>query len=127
MRRFFFLPLILTVMLTACSGGSDGASAKVVEQYLAAMVSGNTDQMTQLVCKEFEEQAAGDVDAFIGVTAELSEMSCAKTGSDGEVDLVGCTGSILATYGNEQQTFDLAGPVYRVIEQSGSWLICGRQ
>ena len=124
-RHLLFLSFVICI-LTACSGGNDG-SGKVVEQYLTAMVAGNSEQIAQIVCKEFEEQAAADVDAFIGVSAEISNMNCTETGSDGEAVSVECSGSIAATYGNEQQTFDLAGPVYRVIEQGGGWLVCGRQ
>lgn len=124
--KHFYLLIIVLVFLSGCAK-ADVAAARIVEQYITAMVEGNVDLMTPLVCSEFEDQAASDADAFIGVSAELSEMECNKSGSDVDTDLVECSGTIIATYGNEQQTFDLAGPVYRVIQQGGNWLICGRQ
>ena len=114
------------LILTACSGSSDPAVG-VVEQYLKAMVAGDSAQAAKLACKGFEEQAVKDADAFAGVKASLNGAVCKKSGADGTATLVSCSGKIDATYGNEQQNFDLAGPVYQVIPQGGNWLVCGRQ
>ena len=124
--RFGLLWGAVLIILTACSGSVDPA-AGVVEQYLKAMAAGDATQTARLACKGFEDQAAKDADSFGGVKAVLRDAVCKKTGADGNSTLVACSGKIEATYGNEQQNFDLAGPIYSVIQQSGNWLVCGRQ
>ena len=117
--------LLGILILSACGTGGD-PSAQVVQKYLQAMVAGDASQTAKYACKDFEDQASKDADSFTGVKASLDGAACKKTGSDQGADLVSCTGKITATYGNEQQAFDLAGPVYKVIQQNGDWLVCGR-
>ncbi len=113
-------------LLVGCAGSKDPAAA-AVERYLKAMVAGDSSQTSKLACKDYEEQAVKDADSFGGVKAELLQPVCTKTGTQAGAALVGCTGKISATYGKENQQFDLAGPVYSVIQQGGDWLVCGRQ
>jgi hypothetical protein len=124
--RWLFLALVSLFVIVGCAFASDPASG-VVLQYLKSMVAADNSQVSKLVCKEFEDQAVKDSDSFAGVKAELKGASCQKSGSDGSAVLVTCAGKIIATYGNENQEFDLAGPVYRVTQQGSSWLVCGRQ
>ena len=124
--KLLILCLGAAAIVGACSSTGD-PSSRAVEQYLKAMVAGDSVQTTKLACKDFEDQASKDADSFGGVKASLSGAACKKTGTGNGADLVVCTGKINATYGNEQQEFDLAGPVYSVVQQSGDWLVCGRQ
>jgi hypothetical protein len=125
-----FLRIILgcfsVLLLSACATAADPA-AQVVEKYLMTMVSGNTDQAVVLVCKDFETQARQDVDAFGGVTASVEGMTCTKSGMDGQMTLVACKGKIKATYGVENQEFDLSGQTYQVAQEEGEWRVCGRK
>lgn len=125
-RVWFFLVCFLSVAILSACGGSSDPSARVVLKYLQAMVTGDASQTAKLACKDFEDQASKDADSFTGVKASLDGAACKKTGSDQGADLVSCSGKISATYGNEIQAFDLAGPTYKVIQQSGEWLVCGR-
>jgi hypothetical protein len=125
LRLMGLLLALCTIFLASCAGGKDPA-ALVVEQYLKGMVAGDANQTSKLACKEFEDQAVKDADSFGGVKAELVNAVCTKSGTDGSTVLVGCSGTIAATYGNEVQKFDLAGPMYKVVQQGGSWLVCGR-
>lgn len=126
LQRLVLCILIGWMVITGCSASSDPA-AGAVQKYLQSMISADSSQMSKLVCKDFEDQAAKDNDSFAGVKAELNNAACKKTGTDGSSALVTCTGKIVATYGNEKQEIDLAGPVYRVTQEGGSWLVCGRQ
>jgi hypothetical protein len=127
-KRYWILLISLlgVVIFSGCGGAGDPA-ANVVQKYLQAMVAGDASQTTKLACKDFEDQASKDADSFAGVKASLDSAVCQKTGSDSSGELVSCSGKINATYGNEQQAFDLAGPTYKVIQQNGDWLVCGRQ
>jgi hypothetical protein len=112
--------------LVACAKNADPA-AQVVEKYLTTMVSGNTDQAVLLVCKDFEAQARQDVDAFGGVKAALDGMTCSNSGMSGSDTQVQCKGKIKATYGVENQEFDLSGQTYLVRQEGGEWRVCGRK
>ncbi len=114
------------LILSGCAGAKDPA-AVAVEKYLKGMVAGDAVQTSKMACKDFEDQAVKDADSFGGVKAELTSAVCSKTGSEGSAVLVSCAGKISATYGNEVQEFDLAGPVYSVVQQGSDWLVCGRQ
>ena len=125
-KNLFIVCLAMVALVSACAG-EDDLSARAVEKYLEAMVAGDASQTTKLACKEFETQASSDADSFGGVKAGLSGAACKKTSSENGAELVACSGKISATYGNEQQEFDLAGPTYRVIQENGDWLVCGRE
>ena len=89
------------------------------------LAEGNVDQMISLSCADWEQNARLEFDAFAGVQTELGDLQCTSSGKDGDVTLVTCTGEILATYGNEQQNFDLGGIDYRVVQEAGEWRMCG--
>lgn len=129
MKRNIFIAvmaILLVAILSACGSVKDPA-AQAVEQYLAAMVAGNSDQIVSYACKTYEEQARQDVDSFAGVKASLDKASCQKSGTSVDATLVTCQGKIQATYGNENQSFDLSGQTYQVIQEGGEWRVCGRQ
>jgi hypothetical protein len=120
------LGIVLVLLFAGCAQTTDPA-AQVVEKYLTTMVSGNTDQAVLFVCKDFEAQARQDVDAFGGVKASLEGMSCMKSGAEDSMTLVECKGKIKATYGVENQEFDLSGQIYQVAQEGGEWRVCGRK
>ncbi len=125
MRKWILAGLLLAIMLgvTACTGGGDSAAAQAVESYFEAVVTGDADAMSTLVCPEFEDMAYLEMDSFIGVTAETDNVVCTQSG-EGDAVEVTCTGKILASYGNEQQEFDLAGRTFDVVNREGEWLVC---
>jgi hypothetical protein len=125
-RQFGLVLAFSMFLLVGCAGSKDPA-ATAVERYLKGMVAGDSSQTSKMACKDFEDQAVKDADSFGGVKAELVQAVCSKSGMQGSAVLVGCVGKISATYGKENQEFELAGPVYSVIQQGGDWLVCGRQ
>lgn len=128
MRKLFlavFLLFISNILLTACSPSGGDASAKAVEDYLNALVSKDEARLTTLVCGDWEDDALIELDSFQAVTARLEDVACSQTGTDGETALVDCTGSIVATYNDEDQALDLSVRTYQVVEQGGDWLVCG--
>lgn len=130
MRKYkimFLLFISMSFLLISCSASSQSAAPKVVENYLQALVAEDANRLSVLVCKDFEQQARLELDSFIGVKASLKDMTCSQSGTEGDIVLVSCTGSIVATYNNEQQELPLAGRAYRVIMEGGDWLVCGYQ
>lgn len=129
MRKFILFTLFTTLALTvlsACgSSANTDAPAKAVEDYLNALVNKDADRLPTLVCGAWEEDALIELDSFQAVTARLENVACTQNGTDGETVLVNCTGSIVATYNNEDQALDLSVRTYQVTEDNGTWLVCG--
>jgi hypothetical protein len=129
MRKTIFILLISVlagVLLAACSPASSAeASANAVEEYLNTLVAKDADRLPSLVCGEWEEDALIELDSFQAVEVRLEGASCQQTGTDGDTALVDCTGSIVATYNDEDQELDLSVRTYEVVQQGGDWLVCG--
>jgi hypothetical protein len=128
-RKFILFTLLTSLALTvlsACgSSANTDAPAKAVEDYLNALVNKEADRLPTLVCGDWEEDALIELDSFQAVTARLENVACTQSGTDGETALVNCTGSIVATYNNEDQALDLSVRTYQVTEDNGTWLVCG--
>jgi hypothetical protein len=124
------LLVALTMILTACSGPGGNPAGKspaaaAVENYYAALVSKDAAKVSNLSCKDWEEQALLEMDGFQAVKAELDNLVCTEAGTDSGATLVGCTGSIALTYDTEKQSLDVSRQVYRVVQQAGDYLVCG--
>jgi len=119
-----FLVLSANLLLVACASNAD-APAKAVENYLNALVEKDADRLSTLVCGDWEEDALIELDSFQAVTARLESAACTQTGTDGETALVDCTGSIIASYNDEDQELDLSVRTYQVTQEGGDWLVCG--
>ena len=92
------LLVALTLILAACgapAGKSPAAAA--VENYYAALVSKDAAKVSNLSCKDWEEQALLEMDGFQAVKAELENLVCTEAGTDSGATLVGCTGNIVLT------------------------------
>ncbi len=152
MRRILAIVLLLGVatgLLAACSGSAAttaaspttaataiplptatpavSPAAKVVEDYLQSLVNKDVNKISTLSCKDWEQQAIQELDSLQAVTAALSGVTCAQSGTDGSTALVKCTGKIVITYNNENQELDLSLRTYRVTPSGGDWLVCGYQ
>ncbi len=129
MRKLFLFTLLTALALTvlsACGSSTNtDAPAQAVEDYLNALVAKDADRLPTLVCGDWEEDALIELDSFQAVTARLENVACTQSGTDGETALVNCTGSIVATYNNEDQALDLSVRTYQVTEDNGTWLVCG--
>ena len=119
-----FLVLSANLLLVACASNAD-APAQAVENYLNALVEKDEARLSTLVCGDWEEDALIELDSFQAVTARLENAACTQTGMDGETALVDCTGSIIASYNDEDQELDLSVRTYQVTQEGSDWLVCG--
>jgi hypothetical protein len=126
LKRFLTLSmsLLAAIVLAACTSSSD-APARAVEEYLNTLVAKDADRLPTLVCGDWEEDALIELDSFQAVEARLEAMACQQTGTDGDTALVDCTGSIIATYNDEDQELDLSVRTYQVVQEGSDWLVCG--
>jgi len=117
--------LLLAGLLYTCRPSTHPAAA-AVEAYLRALVNKDETRMTSLTCKAFEAEALLEYDAFSLVATRLEGLRCQVQGSSGSAANVTCQGKIVATYGAENQQFDLSGRIYRVEKEGSDWLVCGQ-
>ena len=127
MRKILFTLLLANILLTACAPSASDAPAKAVENYLNALVAKDAARLPTLVCGDWEGDALIELDSLQAVNARLENAACSQTGTDGNFALVDCAGSIVLTYNNEDQNLDLSLVTYQVVEESGEWLVCGKQ
>lgn len=119
LKRLTFLTTFL-LLLIACSTGA-APPGPVVEQYMEAKVTGDTDTIQQLLCSEMEQFLERETMTFASVQGvRIENMSCQQVG---ETDTVTCEGEIIAQYGTEENVFPLAS--YRVVQEDGEWRWCG--
>ncbi len=127
MRKILFTLLLANLLLTACASSASDAPAQAVEEYLNALVAKDAARLPTLVCGDWEEDALIELDSLQAVNARLENAACSQTGTDGNFALVECAGGIVLTYNNEDQNLDLSLVTYQVVEESGEWLVCGKQ
>jgi hypothetical protein len=111
--------LLSGLLLTACGSGKD--PAKVVEHYLAAKVAQDEDTLHNLLCSQMEGSLEMELLSFASANdATIVDMRCSQREN---INLVDCTGSIILSYGEEQNEFPLG--TYRVVEEDDVWKWCG--
>ena len=117
--------LLLPVLLYAC-GPSKNPAATAVESYLRALVDKDEARLVGLTCKDYEADALLEFDSFSLVKTRLEGLKCQAQGTSESAASVTCQGQIIASYGAEDQTFDLSGRNYQVQKEGGDWLVCGQ-
>ncbi len=124
--RLALAALLLALVCTGCSQAEQANDAPAaVESYLQALVKQDLNLMIAASCADWEAQAKVEHDSFAAVKLELQDLSCEEVGSDGELKLISCTGSIIANYGAEDLEIDIADRTYQVKSEGGVWRMCG--
>lgn len=96
-----------------------------MQNYLQALADKNQAAMIQGICPDFEMDALLELDALALVQTTLQDVSCRQLSGDDQSAQVACTGYILTSYNGEAQSIDLSTRTYTVINDNGSWLVCG--
>jgi hypothetical protein len=117
---------IAITLLSSCGKAPDPA-AKVVEDYLIALVNKDANALSALSCANWESNSLLELDSLQAVATKLENLSCTSTGTDGTTTHVICQGKINATYNSEDQLLDLSVRTYQVVKQGGEYLVCGYQ
>ena len=110
---------VAILMLTAC-GEVAGDPSETVEKYITAKASADADTIAELLCSEKEADLNRESMSFASVEARIEGMSCSRVG---ETNSVSCEGAIVATYGTEDESFELG--TYDVVLEDGEWRWCG--
>lgn len=129
MRKISPMVVVMCIAITlvsSCGKAADPA-AKVVEDYLSALVNKDANVLSALSCANWESNALLELDSLQAVATKLENLSCTSTGTDGTTTQVICQGKIVATYNSEDQQLDLSVRTYQVVKQGGEYLVCGYQ
>ncbi len=118
---------VSVMLLTGCAAGAkdDQAAAKTVQAYWQAMVARDLNQVVALSCAAWEAQARTEFNSFSAVKLTLDKVACTASGQTGETVQVTCSGAIIANYGAEDLTIDIANRSYQVTSEGGEWRMCG--
>jgi len=120
--------LFVTLVLTACGGDNAGEqAATAVQTYLQALVDKDADTLASVSCADWEDDATLELDSFQAVETRLDNVTCQASGTEGDSTLVQCSGSIIATYNNEDMALDLGARTYVVANEGGEYRVCGYQ
>jgi hypothetical protein len=131
MQRSFKVLLLLTgllmnLFLAACGTAErSNPAATAVQDYLAALVQKEENNMISLSCADWERQAKLEFDSFAAVKVALEGPDCSVSGQDGKTTLVKCNGKIIASYGEEDLVIELGDRTYQVVNEGGEWRMCG--
>lgn len=128
MRRavlYTALLVLAAVLLAGCQSGGGGDPAAAAESYLTALVEKDADALATLSCAEWEESAILELDSFQAVDVRLEGMDCQEASREGDTAVVSCTGSIVATYNEEDQQFPLDTRDFAMQLAGGEWRVCG--
>ncbi len=128
MRKFgpvLIVMCLAALLLSACGAKASDPAAKAVEDYLNALVNKDQNKLSALSCAEWEQDALMELDSLQAVTAKLDNVTCKTTATSGDTSDVVCTGSIVATYNNENQNLDLSTKTYQVKKVGSDYLMCG--
>ena len=120
MRVLQFTLLTLVVVLLAACGDVAGDPADTVERYIEAKAAADSETVTALLCSELEANAQREAMSFASVETRVEDMACSRVG---DTNTVSCEGAIVATYGTEDQSFELGS--YNVVQEDGEWRWCG--
>lgn len=118
------LLIILLAFLTACSSNQDKA-AQAVEAYFQALQQKDEIGMINRTCAAWEADARTEYNSFAAVDITLNELSCQQSGTSGEITLVDCQGTLVASYGAEDLVLDFSERVFQVKQEGGEWRMCG--
>ena len=125
MRKFALVVILIATLALAACAPAKAPAARAVEDYINALVAKDSSRLSALSCADWESSAQLELDSLQAVQVRLEGLSCSVTGTDGDITLVSCQGTISVTYNNEDQQIDLSVRTYHVVIQGGESLVCG--
>jgi hypothetical protein len=124
-KKHFLIPLLLLLLLTACSRDDTAESAAAIEAYHRALVAKDSAQLSAQSCADWESQAQIELESLGAVDVTLKDMVCTTAKVVEDSASVTCSGFLVANYGNEVLEIDLSERNYRSVFEGGEWRMCG--
>jgi hypothetical protein len=133
MKRWLLL-VLLVLLVAACEdkeddggdNGGDSGAVGIAQDYINARVGADVEQLRELACLDYQEEAAGSATSFASVEAEARNLACSETGTEGDITTVTCSGTFFFDYDGEDQ--ERAFEINLLMEQQdGEWKVCGEE
>ncbi len=121
MKRILLLLLPMILILAGCATEADPADT--IMKYLEARLASDVDQLRELSCAAWEQQAVMQADSFKSIDASLEDATCKANGTQGDMTVVECTGKIVYEYNGEHNERELGN--FLVTQENGDWKMCG--
>lgn len=113
-----------SILLSSCvASGPDAA----VSAWWTALVEKDSAQVSTLSCAAYEPEALTTLESFNAVETKLENLACTVASEEGDNAKVTCTGSIVASYGEENMVIDLSLRTYLAQKEGGDWRMCGAE
>lgn len=125
LTRILITILLFSLLLSACA--KTDAPAKSVEAFWQAMAASDGATLSSLSCANYEAEALITMESFQSVELELKDLSCVTAATSGDSAEVTCQGTLNASYGAENFSFDLSEATFAAVKQGGDWLMCGEK
>jgi hypothetical protein len=122
--HIFIILILSSIMLLGCGSGKNDA-AHTIEAYIQALSEKDSNQISNLSCSDWEQNALIEVDSLTSVGSKVENLKCEEVGQDGDDTLVSCTGALVLDYNGEAQQIDLSSRTYIARNDGGEWRMCG--
>lgn len=103
------------------------AAGAAIEAYFRALVAKNRKQYFDLICADWQSNAAVEFDSFGAVTTTLQGLNCSKATVQGDKAQVTCKGKIVVNYNGRLRDLTLDKRTYQARLENGAWKMCGYQ
>jgi hypothetical protein len=124
-KKILLAVIVFTVViLSACAASGP---EKAIAAFWQALVAKDAAQVSSLSCAAYEPEAQTTLESFNAVETKIKDLACTVNSQEGDTASVTCTGSIIATYGSEDMTIDLAARTYTAKKEGGDWRMCGAE
>jgi hypothetical protein len=117
--------LVLFVFLLAACQREFTPAEQAVQNYLQALVDKDESGMMSMICSSYEMDALLELDSYGLFDTRLRGVSCREVNSTETEAKVICEGNIEADYVGGTAPFGLSERTYSVVNEKGSWLVCG--
>jgi hypothetical protein len=125
MKRFLLLFLLMFIAAACAEDDAKEANpVDITKQYVQARVGADEEKLRALACADFEEIAVASAESFASVKATVEDLQCEQSGTEGDITLVACTGTISMVYDAETRTRALDA-TFQMKQEDGQWKVCG--
>lgn len=125
MQRILLLILLMFIVAACAEDTAEESSpTDVTRDYVQARLGADADKLRSLACADFEETAAASAESFASVDARAENLVCEESGTEGDVTLVHCTGTIQLVYDAETRERPLDF-TFQMKQEDGQWKVCG--
>ena len=81
--HIFIIMILSSIMLVSCSSEKDDA-VHVIEAYIQALSEKDSNQISNLSCADWEQNALIEVDSLTSVGSKVENLKCEQDGQEGD-------------------------------------------